>query len=135
MDTSFEKTFACVDIANPDDDIARQQHLFDRRAASARLLMKERCEIFRSQRLNTQTAQQDVRLNIAVRLRMSEHRTESTRIGKPHDLRAQQQIEMIMFLGRMSFWQHTQVTGHTQMNDQGAMRKVNQEIFATPARR
>ena len=135
MDTGLEKTFTRVDITDADDDIAGQQHLFDGCAAIARLAMKKYREIIRSQWLNTQTAQQGVRLDIAFRLRMPEHRAEAARVSKPHDLRAQQQIEMIMFLGRMTFRQHAQVTGHAQMNDQRAVREMNQEIFTAPARR
>jgi hypothetical protein len=50
-------------------------------------------------------------------------------------LLAEQQIEMIMFLRWMIRRENAQMTGHAQMDDQRAMRKVNQEIFAPSARR
>ncbi len=40
---------------------------------------------------------------------------------------------MIMFLGRYPWRQDAQVAGHAEVDDQRAMRKMQQQILAAPA--
>ena len=60
-------------------------------------------------------------------------RAETPWIGHAHELLANHQIEMIMFLRWHTQGKNADMSRHAKMDDQRAMIKIDQQIFAAPA--
>ena len=98
MNAGIEQALACVDVANANHDIACQQHLLDGSTALARLLKQPLAQRRVCEGLYTQTAEQNMLLNVTVLIGVLQHRTEPARIGQAHYMCAELQIEVIVFL-------------------------------------
>ncbi|MDB5853499.1 MAG: hypothetical protein JWR22_1540 [Herminiimonas sp.] len=130
IDAGFEQAFGRVNISDADDDVSSEQHLLDGGRAVARLAIQEACGKFLFEGLDTELAQQCVVFNRAIAARMPKHCAEAARIGKSHDHRADNEIEMVMLVGGSLGRQYAKVARHAEVNDESAMLEVEQQIFS-----
>ncbi|VXC07467.1 hypothetical protein MASSI9I_51083 [Massilia sp. 9I] len=142
VDPGAEQAFAGVDVADADHDVAGQQHLLDRRAALARLAPQQFAGKAFAQRLHAEAAQQHVLFQIAFFLAMPEHGAEAARVVQAQHLPAfraricpdNHQVEVVVLARLDPGRQHPQVAGHAQMDDEGAVLELNQQVLAAAVR-
>lgn len=133
VDARLEKALGSVDITNADNNVSRQQHLFDCRLAPACLPIKQlrRKPLFK--RFHAEPAQKQMLLDIPLIRAMPQHCSEAPRVSHTQYLAAKLHIEMIMFLRRSPGWQNTQMSRHSKMHNQRAMVEADQQVFAPAA--
>ena len=134
VDPGAEQAFAGVDVADADHDVARQQHLLDRRIALARLAPQEFARKTLAQRLHAEPAQQQVFFELALVLGVPEHGAEAARIVQAQHLPAlravHDQVEVVVLARLDPGRQHAQVAGHAEVDDQGAVFEFDQQVLA-----
>src|SRR5574343_274844 len=135
--TGAKQTFRSVDITDPNHQVAIHQGRLDRPATAGESLMQPVNGESIGQGLDPLCRQQRMLLHPARRPRLPEHNAETSWIGKAKNLLSQHQLEMIVLGGRQIEGHETQVTRHTQMNDQHSLHlrsgTVEQQILATAA--
>ncbi len=133
IDACLEQAFRCVDVPYPDDDVASEQHLLDWRASVPCVFIQMLCRETRFEWFDAKTAQQQVVFYITLFCRMPQHGAEPSRIVQAQALLAQHQFEMIVQSNRRGGRKYAEAARHTQVQQQGSMVKVKQQVFAAAA--
>ena len=128
--TRPEQGFRCVNIANPDNHLTRQQNLLDGGFAAEQAVAEQRQVEGCSQRLHPELAQQFLGNRIVLTMYV-DHRTKTPWVVQTQHTVGSTQIKMVVFARQWRLLNKRQTARHAQVQHQEPVFQVQQQVFTS----